>query len=124
MKGEHVEPVPGERLAGKTSVVEGAVQKVSGAIAGEHTAGAVTAVGRGRKAEDQQLCLWIAKTRKRLAPVFLIAIHTTLLLGDLADISGQAGAAGTGDDTFLEDSNSVSWLLRTCRTHQTLKGNF
>src|SRR5581483_8073957 len=92
------------RLRGEADGVERAIEKISGAVAGEHAAGAISPMRRGSEPDDENLGLWIAKRGHRLAPVFLIAKGAALFAGDQLAINHQPRAARAGDDTLLDDA--------------------
>ena len=67
--------VSGRRDVGEAGAMQRRHQEVAGAadaVAGEHAAGAVGAVRRGRQADEQQPRVGIAEARHRAAPVGLV----------------------------------------------------
>src|SRR5690242_14136233 len=90
-------------LAGKPGFEEGSKQKVSRAVAGEHSSCTIGTVRAGCEPENQQLGGWIAKTGNRLAPVFLVTVRAAFFSGDLTAIPDEAWASLTSDDFLLED---------------------
>jgi len=68
-------------LVGEAGFVEGAVEEIAGAIAGEDAAGAVSAVGTGARPMMRRRALGSPK-RDGFAPVVLVEIGAT---ADAAD---------------------------------------
>jgi len=54
-----------------------AVEKVAGAIAGEHATGSIRAVRAGREAENDELRLRIAEAADGPSPILFVAIRAT-----------------------------------------------
>ena len=86
------------RLVGEARAVHGGEQPVARAVAGEHAAGAVAAVGRGRQAEDEDARGGIAEAGDRAAPVLLAGERRALLARHLLAPRDQPRAAPAGDD--------------------------
>src|ERR1700728_4920414 len=95
---ETVFAVRGVRLIGEAGAMERFVEKIAGAVAGEHAASAVGAMGGGSEAENQQLRARVAEAGDRLAPVVPIAVGEALFGGDRFAILHQPRAFAAGDD--------------------------
>jgi hypothetical protein len=91
------------RLRCEPSLEKRAIEKIAGAVAREHAAGAIASVRRGCESDDQQTGARVAKTRDRKAPVNPIAISASPDEGDLLAIFAKARAALTGDNFGLEN---------------------
>ena len=83
--------------------MQSAVEHGAGAVAGEHTAGAVGPVGAGRQAEDQDARLGIAEGGHRFPPIFPVPVSTPLHLRDPGGILSQTRAAVAIDDLVLKN---------------------
>ena len=79
-----------------------AEQPVARAVAGEHAAGAVAAVRRGREAVDQHARLRVAEAGDRRAPVLLVGVRRAALARDLLAPRDEPRAAAADDDPRLE----------------------
>ena len=92
----------GRRLVGVAGAVQGGVEPVARAVAGEHAAGAVGAVGGRREADDRQPRRRIAEAVQRPRPVVL-ALEAARRVGGarLAPLD-QARAAPAGVDLGCE----------------------
>jgi hypothetical protein len=91
------------RLRCEPGLEKRAIQKIAGAVAREHAAGAIASVRGGCESDDQQTGARVAKTRDRKAPVNPIAISASPDEGDLLAIFAKARATLTGDDFGLEN---------------------
>jgi hypothetical protein len=95
-----------ERFVGETEIVEDRVHEVSGAIAGEGSAGAVGTVGAGSESNDQDACAWISEAGDRTCPVGLVLVGTAAGFADSTAIIAEPRALFAGDDgvvNLLED---------------------
>ena len=90
----------GGGLIGESSFVQCRVQKIAGAIAGEHPSSAVAAMRGRREAKDQEFCVRIAESGERLAPVSVFTEHATLFAGHFFTISHQARTPAAGHNFF------------------------
>jgi hypothetical protein len=82
--------------------VQCCVEPVPGAVASEHPAGAVRALGGGGKADDRQASLWIAEASDGPSPVLLAAeAPRRVCSAGLAPLD-ESGAAATGVDLVGE----------------------
>src|SRR5579875_108819 len=90
------------RLVGESGLRKRPVEEISGAVSGEHAAGAVAAVGGRRKPQNEQPGGRIAEARQWPPPVFLIAVHPSLLSCHFAAVGDQTRAASAVDDFLLE----------------------
>src|SRR6185437_6867484 len=92
----------GGRLIGEPGAVEGRVEPVAGAVAGEHPPGAVGAVGGGGEADDQDPGGRVAEAADRPRPVVLAA-EAARRIGGLGLAPGdQPRAASAGVDLGRE----------------------
>ena len=71
------------RLVGEAAAEQRREQEVARPVAGEHPAGAIAAVRRGREPDDQHPGAGVAETRHRPGPVRLVAKRRALLARDL-----------------------------------------
>src|SRR3954464_4319546 len=92
----------------KADFVQHRVEKVGGAIAGEHAAGAIGAVRTGREAEDQHLSIDVAETRHGLGPVFPIEIGATLNGANLAAMIDEPGTLRASGDVAIENGELLN----------------
>ena len=79
-------------LVGVAGAVQRPVQPVPGAVAGEHPAGAVGPVGRGRQADHQQAGVGVAEPGHAAGPVLVVAVGGPLLSPDPLPPLHQPGA--------------------------------
>ena len=79
------------------------VEKIAGAVTGEHAPGPVGPVCRGCEAHDQKTCLWIAEARYRPAPVGLVLERTSAFAGNLFAMLDETGARATAAHLSVED---------------------
>ena len=101
-QGEPVFFVRGRGLRGEAGAVQHAIEKMTGAIAGERAAGAVGAMRARRQAEDQHPRVHIAEARHRLGPIVAVAVGAALLTPDLLAIFDQPQTAGAGDEFAIK----------------------
>ena len=94
-------------LIGKSGAIERLIEKISGAVAGEHAPGAICAMGGGRQSNNQQLCARIAEAGHRLAPVFPIAKGGAFLPSDHFAVVDEARAAFATNDLLVETIESI-----------------
>ena len=92
------QPVVGRdrgRLVRQAGPVQRRIEPVAAAVAGEHPAGAVRAVRRGRQTDDQDLRRRIAEARHRSSPIGLVGEGAAPLQRDLLAPGNQprAGSA-------------------------------
>ena len=87
--------------------IQGLVQKIARAVAGEHAAGAIRAVRSGRQPDEQQPRAGIAKSRHRLGPIIPIAIGAALHASHFGAIGNQPRAAHAGDDFAIQDFERI-----------------
>ena len=89
------------REVGEAGAMERRHQEVAGAagaVAGENTAGAIRAVGRRRKADDQHSRVGISEAWNRTRPVRLVAIRAPFFTTDLLAVLPQPWTAFAGND--------------------------
>src|SRR5260370_26848799 len=102
----------GGRLVRVARAVEGAIEPIAGAVAGEDAAGAVAAVRRGRQSDDQQPRRRIAEPRHRASPVYLVLVGRPLVVRDLLAPRHKARAQPARDDLLLQFLQRL--LRRAC----------
>src|SRR5580658_3598498 len=90
------------RLIGEAGAMKRFVEKIARAVAREHPAGAVGAMGGGGQAENQQLCVRVAEAGDGLAPVVPVAVGESLFGRDRFAIFNEARAFAAGDDLAIE----------------------
>src|ERR1700731_4726720 len=78
------------------------VEEIAGAVSSEHAPGAIGAVCGGRKPDDDEISLRVAKGRHGTAPVGPIAVRSALGAGYFLAITHQAGALAALRDFALE----------------------
>ena len=66
-------------LISEAGCVQSPIEPIAAAIAGKHSAGAITAMRRRRQPNDKYAGLWIAKSGQRLGPVVfsLVSLRRT-----------------------------------------------
>lgn len=87
------EPVPAVRrswLIREPGAEQRLIQKISRTIAGEHTPGAIAAMRRGSKTQNQELRARISEAGNRFAPIIPFAKRAPLRLRDLFPVAHQA----------------------------------
>jgi hypothetical protein len=87
-----------ERFGGETEIVEDGIHEVSGAVAGEGTAGAIGTVGPGSESKDQDACAWISEAGDRACPVGLVLVGTAAGFADSTAVVAEPWALFAGDD--------------------------
>jgi hypothetical protein len=102
LQSEPVFAIRGSRLIGKPSAKQRLVQKICGAISGEHSSGAIAAMRRGRESQNQKLGPRIAKSRNRLAPIIPCQERTALVLRNLFAIPYEARARAAADNFLIQ----------------------
>src|SRR5580658_7673979 len=90
------------RLIGEAGAMKRFVEKIARAVAREHPAGAVGAMGGGGQAENQQLRVRVAEAGDGLAPVVPVAVGEALFGGDRFAIFDEARAFAARDDLAVE----------------------
>src|SRR6266850_2300831 len=100
--GRAVGGVDGRRLVGEACVVERLEEPVAAAIAGEHAARAVAAVGRGREPDQQQPRARVTEARKRTRPVALAPIAERRRGGGSLAMRDESPAAPAAHDPRVE----------------------
>ena len=86
----------------RPAAVEGGVQEVAGAVAGEHPTGAVRAVRGGREADDHEVARPGRRTRARAGPSSRRRGTPPASLPDLLPPGDQPRAGSAADDLGLE----------------------
>ena len=97
---EAVVAVGGAGLTGQAEFMQDRVHEVSGAVAGEGTAGAVRSVGSGRKAENEDAGARISEAGNGAGPVGLVEIGAAFGLTDAMTVFAETRAEVAGDDRF------------------------
>jgi hypothetical protein len=82
--------------------MQGSEEPVAAAVAREHPAGAVGAVGPGREADDEDRWLIRAEARHRRAPVGLIGVRSTLRDCNVLAPHDEAWAGAALADRLVE----------------------
>ena len=91
------------RLAGEAGVVHGAIEKIAGAVAGKHSAGAIGPVGSRRQADNQQAGIVAgAEVGHGFTVIGPVAEGGPLLPGDAAAVFAQAGTFLAGNDPPIQ----------------------
>ena len=96
------------RRRGQPGPVERRVEEVARAVAGEHAAGPVGAVGAGGQAEQDERRAGLAEARHRAAPVGLLGVGPPLHAGHLLAPGGEPRAGPAGDDLGGEPEEGVA----------------
>ncbi len=99
---EAVVAAGGGGLAGKAELVEDRVHEVSGAVAGEGTAGAVGSVSAWRETHDENACIGVAEPGHRLGPVLLVTVGFATRLADAANVVDEARTTSAIGDGLLK----------------------
>src|SRR6185437_5095754 len=89
-------------LVGEAGVVQHGIEEVSGAVAGEDSAGAIAAVGSRGEAEGQDASFGVAVARHGTGPVSLIDVGAPFALADALAVFAKSRAAFTCGDSFME----------------------
>jgi hypothetical protein len=92
----------GGGLGGESGLVESAVEKISGAVAGEHATGPIGAVGARSQANQQYFSVERTKGGHRFSPVVAVLVGFALYLCDSYAVFAKPGAAVAGSDRRLE----------------------
>ena len=88
------------------------IEKVAGAIAGEHASGAIGAVRGGRQANDEKLRVAVSETGHWPPPIGVLAERATLGPRDLFSMRYQAGTLRAGDDAAIQNAERKSCHAR------------
>ena len=89
------------RLIRKAKAVQGAIEPIPGAVAGEDAAGAIASVSCGRESNDEQPGVQGAQTRYGPSPVFLIPEAANLFTRDFLAVGSQPWAEAARFDLVL-----------------------
>lgn len=100
------------RLVGETCAEERSIEPVPTAIAGEHPARSIRAVGGGCEPDDQPLSLWVTEVRHGFAPILLVEESPALLTGDAFAPFHETWAMSASDD-FLVEGHSAGTSTRS-----------
>ena len=95
---EAVIAVGGGGLGGKSGFMHGVEEEVAGAVAGEHAAGAVGAVGRGGEADQEQAGGGRPEVGDRLGPVGPVGKGAAFFGSDRLAVLAQARTLVAGGD--------------------------
>jgi hypothetical protein len=87
-------------FAGEAKFVQDGIHEVAGAVTGEGAAGAISSVGAGGKAEDEDSSFGVSEARNGSGPVGLILVGTAFGFADAAAVVTKTRAAVTGNDGF------------------------
>ena len=98
-------------LGCESGLVQDAIEKMSGAIAGKRPAGAVGSVSAGSKAENKQPGVGIAEAGDGPGPVVPIKIGAAFDLSNLLAVFHKSSAARAGSDFVVQD-NQIVFCLR------------
>jgi hypothetical protein len=74
------------------STMQGGIEPVAGAIAGEHSTRAIGAMSSWRETDNRQPCGWVAKAIKWSGPVVLTLVATRGICGTFLAPLDQAWA--------------------------------
>jgi len=97
--------------------VQDRIHEVAGAIPGERTTCAISAVSAGREAEDKDSSPGVTKTRDWASPIGLVLVSSTLGFSDFAAIGPQSGAALASDDGLVDLWEKMGRNLCVGRCH-------
>ena len=113
----------GKCLIGKTVMMQGFVQPVPAAISGKDSAGSISSMSGGSKAEDIEAAVRITESRYRPAPVRPVAELLSLCLGDRLPIGDEARTSRAVGDSFVQHregthrpAQSIRWFKFDSRT--------
>ncbi len=90
----------GAGLGGEAERVEDGKHEVAGAVSGEGAAGAVGAVGSGRKAENEDAGAGVAEAGNGPRPVGLVQVSAAAGLADGLTVEAETRATLALDDVF------------------------
>src|SRR5205807_1614242 len=93
---------PRLRLAREAMAIQRLVQPGAARVSREHATGAVRAVRRWRKPDNEQTRSGIAEARYRFAPIHPVRELTLLVARDTPAIGAQPRAARTADDGAVD----------------------
>lgn len=117
------------RLTGETGFVQCTIQKLAGAITGEHSTGSIRAVCARSEADQKNARVRVPKARNWAAPIVLSRIGPAADPSDLLPMRNQARTAAALDQIAIEYIQSLQrvrnsadafiWLRRVDRTIRT-----
>jgi hypothetical protein len=110
-KSEAIVAVRRTRLIGEAGAMQGLVEKIARAIAGEHASGAICSMRRGRKPKNQQLRTGIPKARNGLAPIFPFAKREAFFARDFFAVAHKARARPALDNFLIQLFERVQYSL-------------
>ena len=88
-------------LRSESGLMQDLIEDVTRLIARKHAAGAVGAVGAGRKPQHQHVRRRIAEGRHGTSPVSLVAVGAPLELRNFRRMTPQSRAAGAAYDLLV-----------------------
>jgi len=106
------------RLAGKTGPVHSRVQRIAGAVAGEHSPGAIGTVRARRQSHHPQAGVPVAEAGDGFAPVRPVAVGASLFTGYLLTPGHQSRAGAAGDEHLIQRFPRILFpLLRVSKNN-------
>src|SRR6185437_6020475 len=90
-------------LRGVAGAVQRGKEEIAAAVASEHAAGAVRAMGGGGKADQDQGRARVAEAGDGTAPVIFLRERRPLVLGNLRAVVTKPGAAAAGRNFGIQD---------------------
>jgi hypothetical protein len=100
----------GRGLISKSEFVKGAIEPLAAAVTGEHPPGAISAVRRWRKPNDEQSRARVTKAWHRLAPIRPLAITVSFFFSDALSPCHQSRALSAINDLLLYVGQSACAL--------------
>ena len=94
----------------KSREVQRGKQKIAGAIAGKHAAGAIRTVRARRQAQNEELGVRIAKSRYGFAPVFPLTKGAALFSRHFFAVHNQPRTSSTGNNFAVQRMQSSFWI--------------
>lgn len=92
------------RLICETGFVKCSIEKIPGAVSGEHAPGAIRAVRCGSESKNHDLRLRVAEPWDGLAPVLPFAIRAALFARDFFPVFHEAVTFAASDNFLVQDA--------------------
>ena len=94
-------------MIGETGFPERAIEKFTGAVAGEHAASSIRAVRSRGEADDEKPRIRIPETGNGPTPIGFAAIGAPLDAADFFAMRDQARTAATSNDARVEPGERI-----------------
>jgi len=101
-KGEPIAAALAGGLIRQAAAMQGGEEEIARAISGEHSSGAIGAMGGGGEADDPDPRIWIAKAGNGFAPVVPFDESAAFFLRDIEAVIAQPRTTGALDNGAMK----------------------